>query len=167
MFKFFADEFFARHLRLLAAVLGTLAAATLALTAVTAHAEATNTQSQLQQLADNAALAGVATLGTSDAQTEADRREDAIKATKQSIGNIPGVDGQITASVLDLTVTVKLSVTDTPRNAASKTLEVASTARYVAPDQAANWSWASRQHFAAGQPPVVAAVVKRRPVVGF
>jgi hypothetical protein len=160
MFKFFAEEFLARRFQLLAAILGTLTAATLALTAFTAHADATSVQSQLQQLADNAALAGVNSLGTSEAQTEVDRRDDAVKATKQLIGNIPGVDGQITASVSDFTVTVKLSMTDVP----GKTLAVASTARYIAPDQTANWSWASRQHFAAGRPPVVATVVNRRPI---
>jgi hypothetical protein len=160
MFKFLAKEFSARDFRLPAAVLGALAAAAVSSTAYTAQAGASSLQAQLQQLADNAALAGVNTLGTTEAQTDADRREAAIKATKQSIGGIAGVDGQITASVADLTVTVQLSMTDSA-NTTQKPIGVASTARYVAPDQAANWSWASRQHFAAGRPPVVAGLSRR------
>jgi hypothetical protein len=140
MFKFLAHDS-----RLPAAILGTLGTATLALLVFTSQVNAASLQ-QLQQLADNAALAGVNTLGTSEARAEADRRENAIQATKQMIAAIPGVEGQITASVQNLTVTVKLS---------SKTGEVASTARYVAPDQPSNWAWASRQHFAVGRTPVV------------
>ncbi len=139
----------------------------MALLVLTAQASAAGLQ-QMQQLADNAALAGVNTLGTSEARSEAVRREDAINATKQLLADIPGVAGQITASVSDLTVTVKLSVTESPRaGAKSKTFEVASTARYVAPDQAASWSWASRQHFAAGRPPVVADAAVEHRLVGF
>jgi hypothetical protein len=153
MAKLFTQKFSRRDLRLSAATLVVAAVTALGLTAITAQADATSPQARLQQLADNAALAGVTTLATSDARSEAERRDDAVKATHRLIRNIPGVDRQIAASISDLTVTVKLSL-----KSDSKPLEVASTARYVAPDQPANWSWASRQHFAAGPPPVVAAI---------
>lgn len=141
MFKFLAHKF-----RLPAARFGAVGCAILAWMAFTGQANAASLQAQMQQLADNAALAGVSTLGTSEARTEADRREDAIKATKQVIADIPAVEGQITASVQNLTVTVKLS---------SRAFAVASTARYVPPEQPSNWAWASRQHFAVVRPAVV------------
>jgi hypothetical protein len=153
MFKFLAHKF-----RLPTALLGALGGTTLALMAFTAQADAASLQMQLQQVADNAALAGVNTLGNSAARTEAEKREEAIKATKKVIAEIPGVDGQITASVQDMTMTVKLAATETlPAyfGANVKTLAVTSSARYVAPEQPTNWAWASKQHFAVGQTPVV------------
>jgi hypothetical protein len=141
MVKFLAHKF-----QLPNAVSGTLAAAAFALMAFTGAADAASLQTHMQELADNAALTGVNTLGTSEARAEADKRDAAIKASKRMIADIPGITADVTASVENLTVTVKL---------ASKALQVASTARYIPADQPANWAWASRQHFAIGRDPVV------------
>ncbi len=163
MFKFLTHKS-----RLPGAILGTLGATTLALLVLSAQANAANLQQQMQQLADNAALVGVNALGTSEAQAEAERRQQAIDASNRAIAEIPGAQAEVTASVSDLTVTVKLAVTEAPRaGATAKTVEVASTARYVAPDQASNFSWASRQHFAAGQRPVVAEAAAEHRLKGY
>jgi hypothetical protein len=126
--------------------IATLAGALFALTVFVIPAQAANLHDRMQQLADNAALAGVNTLGTSDARAEGDKRDAAVQATKQVIGQMPGVTAEVIASPENLTMTVTL---------ASKTVAVASTARYVPPEQPANWAWASRQHFAIGRDPVV------------
>jgi hypothetical protein len=153
MFKFLAREFPPP-----ASVTGTLAGAALTLLIFSLPANAASLQ-QLQRLADEAALVGVNTLGTSEARSDADRSQDAIAATKQMIGNVSGVDGQITASAADMTVTVKLSmIQSSPMNYLGqkpKMLEAASTARYTPPDQPSQWAWASRQRFAVGRAAVV------------
>jgi hypothetical protein len=131
----------ASRLQLPAAILGALGASTLALMVLTAPTHAASLQAQMQEQADRAALAGVNILGSRTNDHEA------IEATQQALAAIPGVAKEVTASVADLTVTVKLS---------SKTFDVVSTARYVAPDdQPAEWAWASRQHFAANRAAVV------------
>jgi hypothetical protein len=136
----------ASRFQLPAAVLGTLAAAALALMAASVPTRAASLQAQMQELADNTALAGVNALGTSDAQADTAKHAEAIHATQRVLAGAPGVEGEITASVQKHTVTVKLS---------SQAMQVASTARYVAPEQPSNFAWASRQHFAVNRPPVV------------
>jgi hypothetical protein len=151
-------KFLAREITPPAALIGTLGAATLALLLFTFPANATSLQ-QLQQLADEAALVGVNTLGTSEARADADKGQDAVTATKQMIGNVPGVQGQITASIANLTVTVKLSMIQPSAMSyigqKPKMLEVASTARYAPANQPSQWAWASRQRFAVGRAAVI------------
>jgi hypothetical protein len=129
------------RLQLPAAILGALGAGTLALLVLTAPAHAASLQAQMQEQADRAALTGANVLGTGGANSQ-----QAIEATQQALAAIPGVTKEVTASVADLAVTVKLSF---------NAFDVVSTARYVAPDQSADWAWASRQHFAANRAPVM------------
>lgn len=103
---------------------------------------------RLQQVADEAALAAVQALAANNASDEASRHADAVKAARQIISPIPGVAAEVSASVTDMVVTVKLSATD------AKTPAV-STARYVPPEQPAVWAWAARQRFAFKSSPVV------------
>ncbi len=127
--------------RLLGAALALLGIAALVLTT---RAGAADLQTRLQAIADQAALVGATTLGTSEAPTEAERRAEAIRASKEVLSALP-VSGEVAASIQDLTVTIRLS-----GNA-----PVISTARYLAPDEPANWAWAGRQHFALKRAPVV------------
>jgi Flp pilus assembly protein TadG len=99
------------------------------------------TQTNLQQIADDAALAAVQVLAAGGGTA------DAIAMAQQSIATVPGTAAQVSASPSDLVVTVKLSSAD------AKT--AASTARYLPPDQPATMSWASRQRFAVKNSPVV------------
>ncbi len=131
--------------RLPAAALALLGVAALVMTT---RAGASDLQARLQAVADQAALAGVTALGTSEASTEAGRRAEAIRASKEILRALP-VRGEVAASIEDLTVTIRL-----PGNA-----QVTSTARYLPPDQPADWAWAGRQHFAWKQPPVVVGSV--------
>lgn len=108
-------------------------------------AYAAESQTRLQEIADQAALTGAVSLGTSDASSEAGRRAEAIKASKEILNAVP-LRREIIASVQDLTVTIKLSASDA---------QVTSTAHYVPPDQPANWAWAGRQHFALKRAPIV------------
>ena len=133
------------RLQVPAAIIGALGAATLALLVLIAPAHAAGSQAQMQEQADRAALAAVNMLGTSDAAS-ATKQRDAVDAAQRMLAAIPGVTKDVSASVEKLTVTIRLS---------SKAFEVVSTARYVAPDQPAEWAWASRQHFAANRAPVL------------
>lgn len=137
----FARSF--QRYRLPAVALGVLSAAVLTFTAM---AGGSDPQLRLQQIADQAALAGAVTLGTTEASSEQDRRADALEATKQILDTIPAVKGEIVASLQDLTVTVKLAAAEA---------QTSSTARYTPPDQSADWSWASRQRFAFKRAPVM------------
>ncbi len=127
--------------RLPAAALALLGVAALVLTT---RAGAADSQARLQAVADQAALVGATTLGTSEASTEAGRRAEAIRASKEVLGTLP-VRAEVAATIEDLTVTIRL-----PGNA-----QVISTARYLPPDQPADWAWAGRQHFALKRAPVV------------
>jgi hypothetical protein len=150
------SKFSAHQLRIPTALFSAIGGTVLTL--MVSAAPAASLKTQIQQIADNAALVGVNAMGTSAARSEADRREEAIKATKQVIAEIPGVEGQITASVQDMTMTVKLAVAESlPAyfGASAKTLAVTSTARYVAAEQPSTWAWASKQHFAVRKTPVV------------
>jgi hypothetical protein len=122
--------------------LGAVAAALLLLIQ---QGQAANSQSQLQQIADEAALAAVQILGANGGPA------DAVEAAKQTVAAVPGVAAEVTASVTGFVVTVKLS----PIDSKAKTAAITSTAHYLPPDQPATWSWASRQRFAVKPSPVV------------
>lgn len=107
-----------------------LAAVVAALSLLSGPAQA---QTRLQQIADDAALAAVQVLAAGG------ETADAIAAAQQTVASIPGMAAQVSASPADLVVTVNLS-------GAEKT--ASGTARYLPPDQPANWSWASHQRFA-------------------
>ncbi|MEA2987166.1 MAG: hypothetical protein QOD94_3420 [Alphaproteobacteria bacterium] len=98
-------------------------------------------QSQMQQVADEAALAAVQILGAGGTSN------DAVAAAQQIAA--PGMKSEVSASSAELAVTVKLSAADT------KAPAVSSTARYLPPDQPPKWSWASRQRFAVKPAPVM------------
>jgi Flp pilus assembly protein TadG len=99
-------------------------------------------QTRLQQIADEAALTAVQVLGSGGAPA------DAAAAAEQAVAAVPGVAAQTTTSA------DKLSATVTVSKAGAKAPAV-STARYLPPDQPANWTWASRQRFAFEYAPVV------------
>lgn len=99
-------------------------------------------QSQLQQIADEAALAAVQILGAGGTS------KDAVAAAQQMAATA-GMKTEVSASSADLAVTVKVSAAD------RKAPAVSSTARYLPPDQPPLWSWASRQRFAAKPSPVM------------
>jgi hypothetical protein len=73
---------------------------------------------------------------------------DAAAAAEQVVSAIPGVAAQTAASSDNLSATVTVSGLGAKAPAVS-------TARYLPPDQPANWGWASRQRFAIEQAPVV------------
>ena len=102
-------------------------------------------RSPLQQIADEAALAGVQVLGTGGEEA------DAVNAARQMAATLPNVTTEVSASPADLVVTVTLSATDLK----AKTSNAVSTARYLPPDQPVVWNWASRQRFAVKTSPVV------------
>jgi len=102
-------------------------------------------QLRLQQVAQEAALAGVQVLGTGGGEA------DAVNAARQVAATLPNVMAEVNTSPADLVVTVKLSAND----AKAKTEAAVSTARYLPPDQPAAWSWASRQRFALKASPVI------------
>jgi Flp pilus assembly protein TadG len=99
-------------------------------------------QTRLQQIADDAALTAVQVLGSGGEPA------DAAAAAEQTVSAIPGITAQTTAS------SDKLSATVTVTGPAGKAPAV-STARYLPPDQPANWTWTSRQRFAFDHAPVV------------
>ena len=95
-------------------------------------------QSELQQVADEAALAAVQVLGAGGTP------DGAVAAAQAAT---PGIALEVSASSTKLTVTVKASAADTKA-------PVSSTARYLPPDRPAQWGWASRQRFAVKPAPV-------------
>jgi len=99
-------------------------------------------QSQLQQIADEAALAAVQVLGAGGTSG------DAVAAAQQLPATL-AMKTEVSASSANLTVTVKVSAADT------KAPAVSSTARYQAPDHTSQWTWASRQRFAVKPSPVM------------
>jgi hypothetical protein len=99
-------------------------------------------QTRLQQIADEAALAAVQVLGSGGAPA------DAAAAAEQAVAANPGVAAQTTASSDKLSATVVVSGPGAKAGAVS-------TARYLPPDQPANWAWASRQRFAFDRPVMV------------
>jgi Flp pilus assembly protein TadG len=103
---------------------------------------AAQAQTRLQQIADEAALAAVQVLGSGG------QAADAAAAAEQAVAANAGVAAQTTASPDKLSATVIVSQPGAKAPAVS-------TARYLPPDQPANWSWASRQRFAFEPSPVV------------
>ena len=103
---------------------------------------AAQAQTRLQQIADEAALTAVQVLGSGGEPA------DAAAAAEQAVAAVPGVAAQTTTS------SDKLSATVTVSKAGAKAPAV-STARYLPPDQPANWTWTSRQRFAFEHAPVV------------
>lgn len=104
-------------------------------------------QSPLQHVADKAALAAV------DVLRAGGDAHEASAAAQQMIAN-SGAKGEVKASPEVRTVTVKVLQPSTDAQPAAKTPAV-STARYVPPEQPANWQWAARQRFALKPMPVV------------
>ena len=113
-----------------------------AVIAVLLFSGAAQAQTRLQAIADEAALTAVQVLSSGGQPAEA------AAAAEQAVAANPGVAAQTKASSDDLSVTVTVSA------AGAKTAAV-STARYLPPDQPANWTWASRQRFALKYPPLV------------
>jgi Flp pilus assembly protein TadG len=103
---------------------------------------AAQAQTRLQQIADEAALTAVQVLGSGGEPA------DAAAAAEQAVAAVPGVAAQTTTSSDKLSATVTVSKTGAKAPAVS-------TARYLPPDQPANWTWASRQRFAFEHAPVV------------
>jgi len=103
---------------------------------------AAQAENRLQQVADEAALVAVQILGSGGEPA------DAAAVAEQAVAAKPGMAAQATASSDRLSVTVTVS-------AAGAKAPAVSTARYLPPDQPADWSWASRQRFAVQSLPVV------------
>ena len=99
-------------------------------------------QPRLQQIADEAALVAVQILGSGG------QPADAAAVAEQAVAATPGMAAQATVSSNDLSVTVTVS-------AAGAKAPAVSTARYLPPDQPADWTWASRQRFAVQSVPLV------------
>lgn len=99
-------------------------------------------QTRLQQIADEAALAAAQVLSSGGQPVEA------AAAAQQSLAANPGVVAQVGAASGNRSATVSVSA-EKDKAAAS------STARYLPPDQPANWAWASRQRFVVKPSPVV------------
>jgi Flp pilus assembly protein TadG len=113
-----------------------------AVVAVLLLSGAAQAQTRLQQIADEAALAAVQVLGSGG------QPADAAAAAEQAVAANPGVAAQTSASSDKLSATVVVSGPNAKASAVS-------TARYLPPDQPANWSWASRQRFTVDTPVMV------------
>lgn len=113
-----------------------------AVVAVLLFSGAAQAQTRLQQIADDAALVAVQVLGSGG------QPADAAAAAEQVVSAVPGVAAQTAASSDNLSATVTVSGLGAKAPAVS-------TARYLPPDQPANWGWASRQRFAIEHAPVV------------
>jgi hypothetical protein len=96
----------------------------------------------LQRTADEAALAAVEVLGTGGSES------DARAQAQQIIAANPGLIAEVNVSPATLSATVKVSK-------AEATKAVTSNARYLPPDQPAEFAWGSRQRFAVKRAPVV------------
>jgi len=99
-------------------------------------------QTRAQQIADDAALVAAQVLSSGGLPA------DAAAAAQQSIAANSGVVARVSASSSDLSVSVSVAA-ESGKPAAS------SIARYLPPDQPANWAWASRQRFVVKASPVM------------
>jgi hypothetical protein len=97
----------------------------------------------LQQVADEAALKAVQILGTGGSP------EQAVDMAQESVASASGLSAQVRPSPDRSKVTVKIVLST------EKKETVVSTARYIPPEQAPDWAWASRQRFVAKSSPVV------------
>lgn len=104
---------------------------------------AAQSQSHLQSVADDAALAAAQVLGAGGGAHQA-----ALAAHQTLAVSASDTANEVSAAPNGKAVTVKVS------QPASKT-EAVSTVRYVPPDQPATWHWASRQRFVVKASPVV------------
>jgi Flp pilus assembly protein TadG len=99
-------------------------------------------QTRAQQIADEAAFAAAQVLSSGG------QPADAAAAAEQSVAANSGIVARVSASSSDLSVTVNVSPESGKPGASS-------VARYLPPDQPANWAWASRQRFAVKSSPVM------------
>jgi hypothetical protein len=115
-----------------------------------ARAEPALSRSQLTVLAEQAALAGAS--GFANSAADDDASAHAIDAAQNVIGRHDGLQAEITPSVDQMSVTVKLSARGPGRQgigAGATVTDVSATAHYVPPDRRTHWAWASRQYFVA------------------
>ena len=108
---------------------------------------AAQSQSRLQNVADDAALAAAQVLGAGGGTHEA-----ALAAHQNLAASASGVASEVTAAPSGKIVTVKVSQ---PRSKA----EAVSTVRYVPPEQPATWQWAARQRFVLNTSPMIVGSV--------
>ena len=111
---------------------GAFAMAALLLAGATSYAVAqqksAKADTQLQELADHAALAGVNALAATEGLTDAKRLEAANAAVKKAIASRPEILPIVSPSIDGLTMSVALTTSNTGRGHA-----VTATARYVQP----------------------------------
>jgi hypothetical protein len=112
-----------------------IAMAALLLAGATSYAVAqqktANADARLQELADDAALAGVNALAATEGQTDAKRFEAANAAVKKVIASRAEIVPIISPSIDDMKVSVALTTSHTGKGAA-----FTATARYVQPGSA-------------------------------
>lgn len=115
---------------------GIVAMATLLLAGAASYAmtqrSSASAEAQLQELADNAALAGVNALAATEGQAEATRFEAASTAVRKVIASRSEVVPIISPSLDDMTMSVALTTTNNTGTGPAFT----ATARYVAPGSA-------------------------------
>lgn len=115
--------------------IGVLAMAALLLASVTSYAvaqqRAAAADARLQELADNAALAGVSALAATEGQPDARRYEAANAAVRKVIASRAEIVPVISPSIDDMTMSVALTTSNTGRGPA-----FTATARYVQPGSA-------------------------------
>ena len=113
-----------------------------AVIAVLLFSGAAQAEPRLQRVADEAALVAVQILGSGGDPA------DAAAVAEQAVAATPGMAARASADSDGLSVTVTVS-------AAGAKAPAVSTARYLPPDQPADWIWKSRQRFAVQSSPVV------------
>jgi hypothetical protein len=96
-------------------------------------AEQVRTRAQLQEVADSAALVGVQALRDSVGQNDTQRRDTAIAATHAVTDEIGGANAIVTASVVPIYVSVKLSQTPGLLREITGSLDVVGNAGYLPP----------------------------------
>jgi hypothetical protein len=98
-------------------------------------ADRVHTRSQLQQLAENAALAGVQAMQDSAGQDETQRREIAAAASRAVTDTIGTANATVTTSVAPIYVSVELSQTSGWLSRINGHLDVVGKAGYLPPSQ--------------------------------
>jgi hypothetical protein len=119
-----------------------IAMAALLLAGATSYAVAqqrtAGADARLQELADNAALAGVNALAATEGQTDASRIEAANAAIKKAIASRAELVPIVSPSLDEMKMSVALTTSNTGRGAA-----VTATARYVHPGSAVSTATAA------------------------
>jgi carbohydrate-binding DOMON domain-containing protein len=95
--------------------------------------EQIHARSQLQQLADNAAMAGVQALQDSAGQTAPQRQEAAIAASRAVTDTTASTDTKVTTSIAPIYVSVELVQTSGLLRRINGPLQVVGQAGYLAP----------------------------------